>query len=137
MKNWLESQQGCGYINVKQGGYYLSMPQSQRHFKQTVIEFWSWISNSHPYLTLVTTYQQWFQLLTCWIAHKDPKIWNHILGHNDLILVWHKLMKFIMGNTRCYPHHIVNIMAAGVLATSGARTSAGMLLTYHPLFFRV
>ena len=35
--------------------------------------------------------------------------------------------------TRTYPFYIANIMAAGVLATQGARTSAAMILTFNML----
>ena len=56
---------------------------------------------------------------------------NHIFTFYVIPSHWYDTVGGIPSSnkTRTYPFYIVNIMAAGVLATQGARTSAAMILT--------
>ena len=69
-----------------------------------------------------------------------PDSANYLINNDQcsstrwLQIPWHQILMTGGWNpssnkTRAYPFYIVNIMAAGVLATQGARTSAAMILT--------
>ena len=90
----------------------------------TLQQFYNHICWKHPtgvWITIKNHFKPKFfrgNIKHIFTFHIIPLHWYHTGGWNPS-----------SNKTRTYPFFIVNIMAAGVLATQGARTSAAMILT--------
>ena len=73
---------------------------------------------------------KWVTNLTLYVLNfsEGTKTYIYILCHSST-LIWHRYLNPSSSKRRTYTFYIVNIMAADVLKTQGARASATMILT--------